>query len=140
MKKYKPLIDQLYFWMLIPTLILISVMTVLSAFAPLTLLITIPIDLFVIWFLISPLFGYAELRERSVFIKYGLIMKKEIPYEKIRGLEKKRKIAPDSMLSLKNALDHVNIKYNKYDVACISIIDSDEFIEAILEKANGKLS
>ena len=38
------------------------------------------------------------------------------------------------MTSLKCALDHVNIKYNTYDVITVSVVGNDELIAAI-EKA-----
>ena len=115
-------------------MIFFAVMTVISAFEPLSLIIIIPTDIFTLYFLISPLFGYVELRADSVFIKLGFIMKREIPYKKIRGLKKERRAISESMTSLKCALDHVNIKYNTYDVITVSAVGNDELIAAI-EKA-----
>jgi hypothetical protein len=105
--------------------------TVVSAFEPISLLITIPVDLFCTYFLISPLFGYVELRDDAVFIKYGFIMTKEIPYSSIRGTAKARKLYSDSTVSLKCSLNHVNIKYNKFDVTSVSVADGDDLIEEI---------
>ncbi len=130
-KKFRPLFDKLFWCTLIPTAIIMIAMTVVSAFAPITLLITTPIDLFVAYFLASPVFGYVELREKSVFVKFGLILKKEIPYVKIRKIQKDRKFYSESIVSLKNALDHVNIRYNNYDVATVSVVDMDSFIEEL---------
>ena len=72
-KKYKPLVDKLFWIITIPTAILLIAMTVVAAFEPVVLLIMIPTDIFTFYFLISPLFGYVELREKTLFIKYGFI-------------------------------------------------------------------
>lgn len=127
-KRFRPLTDKLYWIILIPTVLLMAVITVISAFAPYALLIAILTDLMVAYFLISPLFGYVELREKTVFIKYGLIMKNEIPYIKIREVVKARRFYADSMIALKNSFEHVNIKYNTFDIATVSVIDNDTFI------------
>ena len=135
-RKFKPLIDKLFWFIWVPTSVLMLAVTAISVFAPITLLLLIPIDVFVFYFLISSLVGYVELREDTVFNKFGFILKREIPYKKIRGLVKERKFYSESMLSLKNSLDHVNIKYNTYDVLTVSVIDNDELISEI-EKRMG---
>ena len=58
-------------------------------------------------------------------------MKREIPYEKIRGAKKERKWYSDSMLSLKNSMEHVNLLYNTFDFVTISVVDSDELIREL---------
>jgi hypothetical protein len=35
------------------------------------------------------------------------------------------------MLSLKNSFEHVNIKYNKFDMITISVKNNDELIEKL---------
>ena len=130
-KRFKPLIDKLFWIILIPTVILIISATLLSLFELGALLIMLGVDIFTLYFLVSSLFGYVELRENSIFIKFGLIMKKEIPYNKIRGITRARKFISDSMLSLKNALDHVNIKYNTFDMVSVSVIENDKFIREL---------
>lgn len=130
-KIFKPLFDKLFWWIFVPTAILLVVMTVVSAFEPITLLITIPTDLFTAYFFVSPFFGYVELRENSVFVRFGFFLKREIPYSKIRRVEKDRKFYSESMLALKNALDHVNIRYNTYDVMTLSVKDNDLLIEEL---------
>ena len=117
-----------YFIIFIPTALLLIAVTVLSAFSPTALIITVPVDLFVLYFFISPLFGYVELREGSLFIKYGFFLKKEIPYAKIRGAVKGRKFYSESMMSLKNSFEHVNVKYNSFDVTTVSVVENDAFI------------
>lgn len=131
MKRYKPMVDRLFWIVLISTGLLVAAMTVLSAFQPMTLVITLPIDLIVAYLLVSPLFGYVELREDGIFIKYGLILKREIPYSKIRGAVKGKNFYSNSMLSLKNSFEHVDIKYNAYDVTTVSVVDNDGFIKDI---------
>lgn len=132
-KKYLPLIDKLFFIVSIPTLILVGAGVAISVYSIPALLIMCAIALFVLYVLISPLFGYVELGESSLVIKYGFFLKKEIPYASIRDITRERKFYSDSMLSLKNSLDHVNIKYNKFDVTSVSVKSNDEFI-AELEK------
>ena len=132
-KKYKPKIDKLFWWITIPTAVLMVGVTVLAATAPISLIIVASCDLLVAYFLVSPLFGYVELRDKCVFIKFGFFICREIPYEKIRGAELTRKVYSDSMISLKNSIEHVNIKYNRFDVASVSVKENDELIHDILQ-------
>ena len=127
-KIYKPKIDKLFWLIWIPTSVFMILMTVFAFFEPISLLIMIPTDIFTFYFLITSLFGYVELRDNTLFIRFGLIMTREIPYSKIRGLVKERKFHSESMMSLKNALEHVNIKYNSFDVVTVSVTDNDDFI------------
>ena len=127
-KRYKPLIDKLFWIILIPTVILLALGTALACYAPLALFILIFIDFITLYFIIAPLFGYVELGEKTLFVKFGFFMKREIPYEKIRGAVKERKLYSDSLVSLKNAIPHVNIKYNSFDVITVSVEDNDAFI------------
>ena len=139
-KRYKPKLDKLYYLIMVPTMIVVLTPVIICAIPePMTLFLTIPILLFTAYFFITTLFGYAELRESSLYIKYGFIIKKEIPYDKIRGIEKERGIISPSIISIKNALSHVNIKYNAFDVTTLSLNDSDEFIEELQEKCGKKL-
>ena len=133
-KRYKPSVDKLFWWSAGAAIAIMIPMTIISAFSPITLIITIPIDLLVAYFLISPFFGYVELRDKSVFIKFGLVLKKEIPYSKIRKIQKDRKCYSESILSLKNSLDHANIRYNAYDVTTVSVVNMDSFIEELNER------
>ena len=135
-KRFKPLIDKQFFIIWVPTSIILIAMTAISAMAPISLLITIPVDIFTYYFLFSSLAGYVELREESVYIKFGFIIKREIPYSKIRGVVKSRGFYSESMLSLKNSFEHVNIKYNTFDLACVSVIGNDEFISEIEKRMN----
>ena len=138
-KRFKPLIDKLFWFIWIPLAVVLIAATALSALEPLGLIILLSTDLFTLYFLISSLVGYVEIRENSVFIKCGFILKKEIPYGKIRGLSKERKFYSESMISIKNAFEHVNIKYNKFDVISVSVSSNDELIrelEARMASAN----
>ena len=130
-KKYKPLIDKQFYAIWIPTMVLLIALTVVSLFYLGALIIMIITDVFTFYFLFSSLCGYVELREKSVFIKFGFILKREIDYGKIRKVTKERKFYSDSMLSLKNSMEHVNIKYNRFDIVCVSVIKNDEFIEEL---------
>ena len=135
-KRFKPKIDKLFLWIFIPTVALLLGITVgLALLSPLSVLfIMVPTDLFCLYFLISPLFGYIELREDTLFIKFGFFMKREIPYSKIRGTSFERKFYSDSMMSLKNSFDHVNIKYNIFDIVSISVVENEEFSAELLER------
>ena len=133
-RRYKPLIDKMFYLIWVPISIVMLGVTVLSFFEPTSLFVMIPVDIFTFYFLFSSLFGFAELREKSLFIKFGFILKTEIPYSSIRGIAKDRKFYSDSMLSLKNALSHVNIKYNKFDLVTVSVKENDEFIEELTRR------
>ncbi len=132
-QRFKPLVDKLFFYIFIPTAVLTVGATALAAIEPSALFIMLPVDIFVLYFLISPLFGYVELREHSLFIKYGFFMKKDIPYKKIRGAFAERKFYSYSMMSLKNAFEHVNIKYNTFDVTTVSVDGNAELIRMLDE-------
>lgn len=127
-KRYKPKLDKLFFIIFIPTALLMLGFTVLACFEPSALWVMIPTDLFTFYFLLSPLFGYVELGESTVLIRYGLILKREIPYAKIRDVVKERSFIAEAMLSLKNSFDHVKIKYNTFDVTIVSVVENDELI------------
>lgn len=133
--RFKPLIDKLYWIVFLPTAALMVGFTVLICLTPVPFAIfTVAMaDLLVLYFFISPLFGYVEAREDTVFIKYGLILRKEIPYSKIRSATRGRGIVSDSMLSLKNAMEHVVIKYNRFDVTVVSVKDNDGLLRALTE-------
>ena len=130
-RRYKPKYDKIFWWTWIPTAMLLIAATVIAALEPAALFVVIPTDIFTLYFLFSSLVGYAELRERSVFIKFGFILKREIPYAKIRGVTKERKLYADSTVALKNSLEHLNIKYNVFDVASVSVRDNDEFLSEL---------
>ncbi len=132
-RKFKPLVDKLFWIIFIPTVLLILALSVLACLfpAPIALFIVFAVDLAVLYLLISPLFGYVELRESSLYIKYGLLLKKEIPYAKIRGASAERKLYSDSMLSLKNAFPHVNIKYNAFDTTTVSVVGNDSLLKEL---------
>ena len=130
-KKFKPLIDKTFLMIFLIVVLLIAAATALAAVSVYALLIMVAVDLFCVYFLISPFFGYVEMREEAVFIRFGFIMKREIPYGKIRRVEKDRKLVSESMASLKCALEHVNIKYNRFDIVTVSVKGNDELIAAL---------
>ena len=133
-KRYKPLVDKLFWIISVPTILLVIGAIIISIYHAIALIIMSAVAAFVLYFFVSPLFGYVELRENSMFIKYGFILKKEIPYSKIRSVTKARKFYSDSMMSLKNSFDHVNIKYNTFDVTCVSVVDNDSFINELSKR------
>jgi len=130
--RFKPKFDKLYY-----ITSAVAVLLVLAAAVPVSVLdasalfIVLPVAAFVLYFLVSPLFGYVELREEEVFVRFGLILTRRIPYSVIHGAEKQRRFYADSMLSLKNALTHVNIKYNSFDVISVSVTENDLLMEEL---------
>ena len=132
-KRYKPLIDKMYFIIMLPTAAVLISALVISAYAPMMFFVTVPSTLFTAYFFVSPLFGYVELGEEWVFIKYGFFMKKVIPYDRIRRVTRGRKFISESMMSLKFALEHVEIRYNRYDVPIVSVVENDEFAKLLWE-------
>ena len=133
-KKFKPLFDKSFYILLVFVAALLIAMTMLAITYPKGLFIFIPIDLFCLYFFVSPCFGYVQLREDSLFIKFGFFIKRDIPYKKIRTVKKDRKFYSDSMLALKNSLEHINIKYNSFDVVAVSVVNNDEFISELNER------
>lgn len=136
MKRYKPLFDRTYLIICIITLIPCIAVLFLAAFHISILFIDLPILLLAVYFLVSPLFGYVELRENTLFIKYGLMLKEEIAYDRIRDVVKERKFYSDSLVSLKCAAEHVNIKYGIFDVTTVSVKDNDGLISDILYRVD----
>lgn len=133
-ERFKPHLDKLFWIILIPTSVFMIGWTAVACFEPLMLLIMLPTDALVMYFLITPLFGYVELRESTMFIKFGLVLKKEIPYSKIYKITTARKLYSDSVTSLKNSLEHVNVWYNSFDVVSLSVKSNDELIRKLEEK------
>ncbi len=133
--RFRPKVDRLYFILMIPTLlILLGVMVPTGIAEPSTLYLTTPILIFVLYFFVSPLFGYVETRDDGLFIKYGFFIRRSIPYGKIRSLCKKRAFYSDSIISLKNSYEHVDIKYNAFDFTAVSVKDNDALISVIQER------
>lgn len=130
-KRYKPLVDKLFWIIWVPTWVLMAAVTVVSLLDVVGLVFIIPADALLLYFMVSPLFGYVELRDDTIFIKYGFIMKREIPYDKVRSVSKKRSFMAETMLSLKNSFDHVEIRYNAFDVTSVSVVGNDELINEI---------
>lgn len=135
-KIYKPKVDRLFYIIWIPTVLLLIAATVITCFNIIPLLLMLSVDIFTLYFLVSPLVGYVELRPDSMFVKYGFILKRDIPYTNIREIKKERKLYSESMMSLKNAIEHVNIKYNSFDVTTVSVTDNDAFIIDLKSRIN----
>lgn len=136
--RFYPKFDKLYLWITLTTAALMLLLLVLTGVFRSTggLIVMACTTAFVGYFLISPCFGYVELREETVFIKFGFFLRREIPYARIRGIEKKRTAIADSMLSLKNALNHVNIKYASFDCVSISVKNEEKMIDEIKRRSN----
>lgn len=123
-KRYKPKVDRLYLFIWIPTVILLAVCTVISCASLAAFLIMLATDIFTLYFLVSPLFGYVELRREGVYIKFGFFVSRKIEYSRIRAVDTERKWYSESMLSLKCAYEHVNIRYNSFEVVTVSVDDN----------------
>ncbi len=135
-KRYKPKIDRLFWLIWIPTAILLIAGTVLSIVEIVAFFLMLAVDVFTVYFMVSSLVGYVELRETSLYVRFGFIIKRDIPYDKIRGFTKDKRAISYSMLSLKNALEHVDIKYNKYDMITVSVIENDELIKELKKRTS----
>ena len=135
---YKPKIDRYYYLIYIPTNVLMLAGTCLALGSLFALIVMLLSDILVLYFTLSPLFGRVELREDTLFIKFGFFLTREIPYARIREIKKERRIYTDTMLSLKNSLEHITIKYNVYDVTAVSVRDNDEFILSLEERISKK--
>ena len=134
----KPQIDKLFWFIWMPTVILLAVGMVIACASTVALLIMLATDIFTLYFLISPLFGFVELREQTVYIKFGFFTSREIEYARIRAIETERTWYSESMLSLKCAYEHVNIKYNSFDVTTVSVRDNAYFVAELDRRRNGK--
>lgn len=134
--KFKPKIDSYYLWILIFTelALLAALVLCLVEFTLGGFLIMLFTFIFTSFFMISPFFGYAELRDGELYIKFGFFLKKAIPYSKIRAVEKKRRWYSESMVSLKTAMNHIDVKYNRFDVVSLSIKDEERFVEELNKK------
>ena len=137
--RFKPQIDRLFWFIWIPTVILLAVGTVISCSSVVALLIMLATDVFTLYFLVSPLFGYVELRRESVYIKFGFLVSREIEYARIRAVDTERKWYSESMLSLKCACEHVNIKYNNFDVVTVSVDDNATLVAELGSRSKAKV-
>lgn len=137
--RFKPQIDRLFWFIWIPTVILLAVGTVISCSSVVALLIMLATDVFTLYFLVSPLFGYVELRRESVYIKFGFFVSREIEYARIRAVDTERKWYSESMLSLKCACEHVNIKYNNFDVVTVSVDDNATLAAELGSRSKAKV-
>ena len=137
-KRYKPLLDK-YFWIVWgPLLIFLICMTIFFVFEFVPLIIMLCVDVFTFYFMFSSLVAYVELRDEVLYIKFGFILKKEIPYNDIREIVKERKLTSYSILSIKNSIEHINIKYNKFDMVTVSVIENDDLIKELEERIKKK--
>ena len=136
-EKFKPKFDILYYSTLIFSAVIligVSLIGVIFDGALSILFVTVPTTLLIGYFLLSPVFGYVELREKCVFVKFGFFASREIPYSKIRGTVIERKLYSDSMMSLKNSIEHLNIKHGTFDVTSVSVLDNAKLAEKIEER------
>jgi hypothetical protein len=130
----------MFLYVSIPTVLILGALTAFVLIRPAAsaVIITVAADLLTLYFLISPLFGYVELREQTVYIKFGFLTSREIEYARIRSVNTERKWYSESMLSLKCAYEHVNIKYNSFDVTTVSVRDNEYFAAELDRRRNGK--
>ena len=132
---FKPKFDKMYWWSLALCAVYMIAMTFVALWHVQVAIVIGAVDLLLIWVLVSPCFGYVELREETLFVKFGLILKREIPYARIRKIQKVRHWYSESIIALKNAMEHVDIRYNLCDVVSVSVVENDAFIEALKNRA-----
>ena len=135
-KRYKPRFDRLFYGIAIFTAAVVLGALIPSFYGSGVWGIAVAAGTLLLcgYFLVSPCFGYAELREGMLFVKFGFFLSREIPYEKIYAIEKKHTMIADSILSLKNAMDHLNVKYNRFELVSLSLRDEEDFIESLCER------
>ena len=135
-KRYKPRFDRLVYGIAIFTAVVVLGALIPSFCGGGAFAIAVTPGTLILcgYFLVSPCFGYAELREGTLLVKFGFFLSREIPYEKIYAIEKKHTMVADSILSLKNAMDHLNVKYNRFDLVSLSLQNEENFIEVLCER------
>ena len=136
MKRYNVAIDKLFFIIWIPLLIFMIISTVLSFNHLGSFILLLSVDIFVFYFMFSSLSGYVKLYDDYMYIKFGFIIKRKIEYKDIRQVIKERKVYSTSYLSLKNAVEHIVIKYNKYDDVTVSVKENDDLINELKKRIN----
>ena len=142
-ERFKPKFDILYYSVLIfASIILIGVSLIGVIFdgALSVLFVTVPTTLLIGYFMLTTVFGYVELREKCVFVKFGFFASREIPYSKIRGTVIERKLYSDSMMSLKNSIEHLNIKHGTFDVTTVSVVDNAALAQKIEERKQREIA
>ena len=138
-KRYKPIKRTMYYLIRVPLLVAMAVATAISSTEPIALLIMLPTDALVVYFLLSELMAYAELQDEGVFIRFGFFAKQFIPYDSVYGCEKVEKWYADSTntFAIKTAVEHINLKYDKWRTLSLSIEDADGFMMALETKRGG---
>lgn len=133
MMKFKCKIDHYFIIIIFLTVLLLIVPPLLSFIFGDILAGCCTLIPFLLIFLmfISSASGYVLLKDDELYIRYGWILRKSIPYSKIIRLEKKRKWYTESIVALKNSFEHVDIRYNRFDVTCVSVKNNDLFIEEL---------
>ena len=131
MKRFTPKLDKLYWITLLITNALCIPLALAPFFEPKSLFITIPVLVFVEYFFVSPLFGYVELGEDHIIVKYGFFLKRCIKYSDIRAVIPERSVISESVFSLKSSLDHLRIKYNRFDYTIVSVKDNEDLLEEL---------
>lgn len=130
-RRFKPMLDGCFYLIWVPLSLMMIILTIISVSYLAALIIMAITDIFVFYFLFSTLSAYVELREDTMLVKFGFIIKREIAYSRIREISKERKFYSQSMLSIKNSIEHVNIKYNRFDIISVSVVTNDELISEL---------
>lgn len=133
-QRFKPKFDKLYWLSLSLCAVYMIVMTAISVGSRPMMIITGSVNLVLLWVLVAPWFGYVELREDVIWIRFGFFLKREVAYASIKRMQKVRHWYSESMIALKNAMEHVDIRYNACDVVSVSVTDNDALIEAIEQR------
>ena len=130
--RFKPQFDRFYKTVLILTSVFVlGVISVVSFFAPESLFVMIPSAAFVAYFILSSLVCYVELREKTCFIKFGFFTKREIEYSKITSVQMARGFYSESMLAVKNSIEHVNLWCGRFSATTVSVVDNPAFVREL---------
>ena len=132
--RFKPLVDKIFYIILAICVAAVLPFLIIGFFEPTVLFVVVPTALLVAYFIISPLFGYVELSATGVLVKFGFFVKRELKYGEIRRTEIVKKLYSDSMVSLKNAIEHVNIWYGSFAVISVSVTDNAGLVREIEQR------
>ena len=130
-QRFRPKFDRLYWISFTVCAVYIVVMTAVSVGSVSMLCFMSAINAILVWVLAAPWFGYVELGEDAVLVKFGFFLKRVVPYADIRKMQKVCHWYSESILALKNAMEHVDIRYGACDVVSVSVTDNDALIAAI---------
>lgn len=133
--RFKPYFDKTFKVVLFLSSALCLMLFVALSFVDFfAMLVCLACALLTAYFIISPLFGYAELRDKTLYVKFGIIMEKEIEYSRITRIKRGRGFYSDSFVSLKNSMEHITVWCGIGESVTLSVVDNDRFATELEER------